>query len=308
LRGRRTQRAYSRLLGCRSNAPYTWESGRRFPSAERFFDIATRSGVDVPRALTGFFRTRPAWLREGQAVDRDLVVDLLSELRGQRTLVELARATGLSRFRLARWFAGETEPRLPDFLALVQATSYRLLDFVAAFVDPEGMAELQAPWRALQASRRAAYSVPWCHVVLRLLETRAFVGKESCAAIDVATALGITPSEAETSLELLEQSGQIERADRSYRVRQLDNVDLADDPERVKELKAWAARLGLERLEQGRQGLFSYNLFCVSERDYGKIQQLHRAYFRQLRALVAESHPSERVLMVNMQLFPLDAR
>jgi hypothetical protein len=32
---------------------------------------------------------------------------------------------------------------------------------------------------------------------------------------------------------------------------------------------------------------------------------LHRAYFRQLRAIVAESAPSERVVMANLQLFSL---
>jgi hypothetical protein len=61
----------------------------------------------------------------------------------------------------------------------------------------------------------------------------------------------------------------------------------------------------LRRISNGSEGLYSYNLCCVSERDYQKMQGLHCAYFRQLRAIVAESTPSERVVLANLQLFAL---
>ena len=50
----------------------------------------------------------------------------------------------------------------------------------------------------------------------------------------------------------------------------------------------------------------SYNLFTVSERDLGRLRELHLAYFRELRAIVAESEPAERVVVANVQLFGLD--
>ncbi|HTV25969.1 MAG TPA: hypothetical protein VMG12_45035 [Polyangiaceae bacterium] len=136
VRGRRTQSAFSRRIGCQSNVLYTWEAGRRFPTARRFFEVAARAGVDVGQALRGFLRTQPAWLDTERLVGGDGVVRFLAELQGERSTVAVARATGKSRFAVARWLAGQTEPRLPDFLSLVHATSYRLLDFVAALVDP----------------------------------------------------------------------------------------------------------------------------------------------------------------------------
>ena len=55
-------------------------------------------------------------------------------------------------------------------------------------------------------------------------------------------------------------------------------------------------------------GLWSYNVFAVSEADLVKIRELHLAYFRALRAIVAESSPTERVVVANVQLFALDAQ
>ena len=103
----------------------------------------------------------------------------------------------------------------------------------------------------------------------------------------------------------MEQGRAFDGPGARFRVKQTLNVDLARDPEAVRRLKVWAGEIGLQRVAAGSEGLYSYNLFCVSERDYSELQRLHRAYFRQLRAIVAESQPSERVVMANLQLFPL---
>ncbi len=305
VRGRRTQAAFSRRIGCQSNVLYTWESGRRFPTARRFLEVAARAGIDVGAGLRAFLRTQPDWLDTERLARGDGVVRFLAELQGNRSVVDIARAVGKSRFAVARWLSGQTEPRLPDFLSLVHATSYRLLDFVAALVDPARVPLVRDAWRELGAAREAAYVAPWCHVVLRLLETECWQSRERVAAADIAAELGITSAEVEEALHLLEVTGQIAQVGGIWRVRQVLNVDLAPDAEAVRRLKAWAAQIGLSRIQAGSEGVYSYNLFCVSERDYEKIQRLHRAYFRELRAVVAESVPSERVVMVNLQLFSL---
>jgi hypothetical protein len=46
--------------------------------------------------------------------------------------VQLAACSGFSRHQAARWLAGATERKLPEWLALIDAASFRLLDFIAA--------------------------------------------------------------------------------------------------------------------------------------------------------------------------------
>jgi transcriptional regulator with XRE-family HTH domain len=309
VRGRRSQEAFSKRLGYNSNVLYLWESGRRYPSASRFLQVCERAGIDVARALAEFLRSEPPWLARHRAeravASTATIANLLSELRGQRSIVDVAKTTGKTRFRVARWFAGETEPRLPDFLSMIEATSFRLVDFIAELVDPQALSSLQERHHRLQAARQAVFDTPWCHVILRLLETRRIQDKHAVTAGDLASELGLSTSQVEHSLRLLETTQQVEPTARGWTVRQVENVDTATDPAAVRELKAWAARIGLERLERGAEGLYSYNLFCVSRADYDKLQALHRAYFRQVRALVAESTPSEDVVMMNLQLFRL---
>ena len=55
----------------------------------------------------------------------------------------------------------------------------------------------------------------------------------------------------------------------------------------------------------GSAGSFAFNVFAVSTQDLERLRQLQRDYFNQLRAIVAESAPVERVVVANMQLFAL---
>src|SRR5690606_37575494 len=86
-------------------------------------------------------------------------------------------------------------------------------------------------------------------------------------------------------------------------------VDTRAQPEAGRVLKTHWARVGLERLhelEPNKADLFSYNLFAVSEADWRRIRERHIAYFHELRAIVAQSQPAERVVLVNLQLLQLD--
>jgi hypothetical protein len=68
-------------------------------------------------------------------------------------MVTLAAKTGFSRHRIARWLSGAAEPKLPQWLALIDASSMRLLDLVAAFVDSLTLPSVSRVWRRLQAAR-----------------------------------------------------------------------------------------------------------------------------------------------------------
>ena len=65
------------------------------------------------------------------------------------------------------------------------------------------------------------------------------------------------------------------------------------------------ARCRERRLLRGVEGTYSYNLYSVSRADLERIQELHRAYFRELRRIVADSQPSECIALATVHLLEL---
>jgi len=306
LRGGRSQVALSRRLGYRTNAAYSWESGRDFPTGARFLEVAARVGVDVRAAIARFYRREPAFLDGHKLLSRDAVAALLVELRGSMPVVQLAARTGYTRFAIARWLSGATEPRLPQLLALIEASSLRLLDFIAAFVDPTTMPSLKGPWLDLEATRRAAHDAPWSQAVLRCLELPAYAAQARHVPGFIAGQLGITLDEEERCLALLLDSGQVQRAHGRYAVHRTLAVDLRSDPVATRKLRTFWTRVALERLEGGSSGVYAYNVFGISNADLVRLRELHASYFQQMRAIIEQSEPVERVAISCTQLIALD--
>jgi transcriptional regulator with XRE-family HTH domain len=305
LRGKRSQAAFSRRLGFRSNVLYAWESGRRYPTASTAFWAAKRTGVDIRSGLELFFRTPPEWLKDADLTTPKGVVLVLNELRAGARINDLAARSGKSRFALSRWFKGQTEPRLPDFLQLVEMTSLRLLDFLAVMTDPARMPSVAAAWRDLEAGRKVAYEVPWSQAVLRVLELDSYTCLPSHEPGDVAMLLGITPEEAGRCLKALEETGQIRRENGRWVIDRILTIDTRRDAEAGKRLKSWWSEVGLERLRSGSEGHFSYNLFTVSDEDWALLQELHANYFQSMRRIIAQSTSSDRVVLANLHLMTL---
>jgi transcriptional regulator with XRE-family HTH domain len=307
LRGRRSQAAFSRRLGYRTNMAYVWEAGRAFPTAANTLAAARRVGIDVSAALRRFYKAPPPWLDTIDPSTSEGVARLIEDLRGRTSIVDLARAAGKSRFAVARWLRGEAEPRLPDFLLLIEKSSLRLLDWLAAFVDPDSMPSLSRAWAELEASRRAAYDVPWTQAVLRALELTGYRSLRKHEPGWIAARIGISLDDERHCLSLLARTGQISLRHGRWELRQVRTVDTRRDAAAEHRVKRWWAELALERLQAPESGLFSYNVFAVSDADFARIQELQLAYFRQMRAIIAESEPSERIVLASQQLVALDS-
>jgi transcriptional regulator with XRE-family HTH domain len=305
-RGSRSQVGFSRKLGYRTNVVYTWESGRRWPTAAVALRAAARAGVDVTAALHAFYGARPPWIDSIAPASPEGISRLLSDLRGHTPILDLARRTGRSRYAVARWLSGEAEPRLPDFLRLVEAASLRLLDLVAAITDPSKLSAARDAWATLEVHRRASYEVPWIPAVLRALELAEYAALPAHVPGWIASRLGISREEEQRCLDLLAESGQIRKRRRRWVQERVLTVDTKQNPGAERHLKSWWAQVGLERLRAGSKGLFSFNVFSVSRADLARLRELHLGYFRALRSIVAESTPGEHVAIANVQLFTLD--
>lgn len=306
LRGRRSQTALSRRLGYKSNVVYRWEAGRAWPTAAAFFAAARRVGVDLPGLLRQFYRTPSERIARLDLTRPAGVAALLADLRGSTPIGELARRAGRSRFAVARWLKGEAEPRLPELLLMIDVATLRLLDFLAGIVDPTTLPSVRDDWQALLLAREAAYSHPWSHAVLRGLELADYVALPRHQPGWLARRLGMPEEEEKRAIELLARTRQIRRRRHKWVVDESRTVDTRADPARSLRMKAWWTRLALERVEAGSEHVLSYNLFSVSAADYQRILELYRAFFQQMRAIVADSRPNERVVLFSTLAVPLE--
>ena len=307
MRGKRSQRGFSKRLGYASNIAYRWETGVCFPLAREALTLAKRDGAAGRTALVAFLGgTLPAALADVDLGTAAGVAQLLRGLRGDTSLVELARRAGCSRFSMARWLSGAAEPRLPELLAVVEAMTFRLLDFLACFTHIERLPSVAAQYRALEAARKIAYDVPWSHAVLRALELSDYQALRRHQPGWLARRLGISRAEEELCLNALATARQINLVRGRWVVDETRTVDTRAQPERGRRLKAQWLRVALERLESGVSGVFGYNLMAVSRADLTRLREMHGAYFRSMQALVADSTPSECVVLFNTELFALD--
>jgi transcriptional regulator with XRE-family HTH domain len=308
LRGKRSQGFVNRRLGCSSNALHAWERGTRQPCATDFLRLARLANVDVDAVLRRF-SVQAVSSPNAHAMRLPPVATWIARLSHDRTQSELARQLGRARNTIARWLDGTTEPRLPDLLRFVEVTTQRLVEFVAAFVDPQALPSLRGTYRDLERQRHLAYAMPWAHAVLRALELDAYAKLPQHEAGFLARQIGISPELETECLRALAAAGQIVRRGRKWRVRRIIAVDTRENADANLLLKRHWAGVGLERLgpaalEQGN--LFSYNLFAISEEGLEQIREAHLQYFERLRSIVAECRHPTRLALANVQLLALD--
>ena len=305
LRGRRSQVAFSRRLGYRSNVAATWESGRRWPTAATTLAAARRVGVGVESGLRRFYKVDVPWLDEHDPTSAEGVAALLSDLRRERSLTDLAGRCGASRYQVSRWLSGASQPRLPDFLGLVDAMTGRLLDFVAVLVDPAVLPSVADRWAQLESARSLFWRMPHAMLVLLALDLEAYRGLAAHDDGWLATRLGLELYQVVGAIDRLAETGQIREEAGRWVPADVQTVDTRRYPEAGAAMKRWWAARAVERLEDADTS-WSTNAFTVSERDWARIVELQRTTYRQLRAIVAASEPAERVVLVHQVVVPMD--
>lgn len=303
IRGRRSQEAFSRRLGYTSNPVADWEAGRRFPTAAETLRACRLSGIDVRTAVERFAPNEGPTI--GDEGDAD-VAAWLSALRGNTTLKELAERTGESRYAVSRWLTGDTRPRLPEFLALVQALTSRLSDLVAELVDIELVPALLEAHRQRHASRRLAFDEPWVSAVLVVMETADYRALPRHEPGWIARRLEVPLEIEERCLARLVETGLLVQERGRYLTREELTIDARAEPDGMKRLKAHWASLGHSRATKPHDGdLVSYNVIAVSREDLDRIREAHVRYFMEVRSIVANSRP-EVAALVNVQLLTWD--
>lgn len=158
VRGKGSQVAVSRRLGCRSDVSADWEGGHRAPTATALLRAMRRVGIDVEAGFEEFQPSSASALHGG-------VSAWLDALKGSTRQADVAQRTGASRHQIRRWLSGEAEPRVPKFLALVPALTGRAHDWVAGgprggHRGPAGLRARRSPIAGGIVSTRSRPSPP----------------------------------------------------------------------------------------------------------------------------------------------------
>lgn len=304
IRGDRSQVAFSRRLRYRGNVAAAWEAGRRSPTAEQMLRACGRCGIDVRAA---FARFHPATAALVGAHGEGLPA-WLDALRGSTKIVAIAARAGVSRFAASRWLEGTARPRVPQFLALVEAITGRSSDLVAALVPIERVPSLLVEHRRREAARRLAFDEPWTEAVLRVLESDEYRSQARHVPGLVAQRLGIDPETEARCLERMVDAGVISRDGPRLRIAAPLTVDTRAFPEALAKLRAHWARVALDRVQVARASdVLAYNVMSVSRTDLARIRELLRSTYREIRSIVSASEPPEVAALVNLQLVDWDA-
>ena len=293
VRGERSQVAFARRLGYRANPITDWENGRRFPTAAEAFRVCERSGIDVVAAFARFHPSLP--LKKGE------LAPWLDALRGSRSTSALAETMGCSRFAVARWLKGATQPRLPEFFRLVQVITGRLAELVAELVPIDRVPALSDGYRAARAAKDVAIEEPWSEAILRIIE----VSGGRATQQHIAAQLGIETATVHRILARLRAAGIVERR-RGYRVVGELNVDTSARPDAERRLREhWSAVLAARAGSLREHETFGYNVMSLSSRDLGEVREILRRAYREIRSLVAASEPRDAVAFTAMGLLEL---
>lgn len=300
LRGKRSQLAFSRRLGYRSNVACDWEAGRRFPTAARTLRNCAVLRLPVDAALAAFQPACLPALRDGKRFRPGRWLDVL---RGGTSVATLALRTGYSRYAIARWLSERAEPRLPAFLHLVEAITGRVSDLVEALVPIEQIPELLERHRRRAAAKRLAFDLPWTEAVLRVIETAGYQHGSSHEPGVIARRLGISTAEEAAALRRLEDAGVVSLSEGRYRDVQALSIDMTASPQDLQKLKTHWAQVALQRIAAPQPGdWLGYNVISISEADLERVRDVMRKAFREIRALTAASNPIETIALLNMQL------
>lgn len=297
LRGKRSQIAFARRLGYRGNPITDWEHGRRYPTAPEALRVAARARVDVARAFAAFAPAPPPSARDDYSV-----AEWLSSLRGSAPIVDLARRAQRSRYQVARWLSGQSVPRLPDFLRLLEAISGRAAEWVAGLVPIEAVPSLKHAHERVSAARSLASELPWSEAVLRVIETEGYRALDAHRDDFIARTLGIEEREVHAVVSALLAAGVVEATPRGLRSLAPLVVDTKGDPAAALRLRRHWAEVAARRAGAEHDDWFAYNVISVSAADCARIEQRLRAVYRELRGIVRESEPSEQAALLTLQL------
>ena len=302
VRGDRKQAQLASELGYRSNVVSAWERGRDVPKLSTFFRLLRLCDCDPNQVLSAFHRAP-----DGFDVDRPGDIGAyLDTLRGKRAVGEIADQIRMDRFLLSRVLRGQSDPRLHDFLELIETLTLGVVNFISLMVDPTALPEIASRAVLMRKARDAATRFPWAQAVVLLAQLPEYRALEAHPRGWFASRLGTTVSEEDQCLSMLVEIGRLSQCGDRYVVSTpAMTIDTGLDATLTRRQSAHWLRAAADRAEQGLPIQLTFNVFSVARSDLGELRALRDRYFAEMRDLIAKSQPDEAALVTLFSSFQL---
>jgi transcriptional regulator with XRE-family HTH domain len=301
LRGARSQRTFAKLLGFARNPVADWEAGRRFPSVHVMFQACALAEVDVEQAVWAF---HPEASHAFAPDSPHAVGAWLDALRGTAPHIEIAHRIPTTRSSVSRWLSGDVVLRLPEFIALLQAITGRLPDFIEHLVPAAALPSLAAQQRSILEARHLARSHPWTLAFVAAIDTALYRSLDAHPRGLLASIFEVSIEEEDAGIEALVTARVLVRDGLRLRLDRPLTLDLTGDPERARDLRRHWLAVSMEQVDACvNEDIFSYNVFSVSRTDFERLREMHAAFYREVRQIIAASTPTDVVAMYGTQLF-----
>ena len=194
--------------------------------------------------------------------------------------------------------SGRARGRLPEVMALVDAMTGRLPDLVGALVPIEEVQELAREAEVRRAFARLAISHPWSPAASAWLDTRDKVPMQTAAA-ELAKATGIPEETSQALLDEMVRTGAALRVRGQLQPAPPATVEVRATAEDLRLVRAHWANVSATRVAEATPGdLFSFNVFAIGRDDLERVKDAQRRFYREVRAIVAESPPEVAAMLV----------
>ncbi len=305
LRGPRSARAFSGMLGFKSDVVSRWESGARDVLAADVFRAIALDGHSPWERVRRFDGTVGAAVEADRGTEHERLAALLRALCEHRSTASIATALGLSARSADRLLTGEFKVRLSTLLLLVEEVSGRAVDFVVTMLDGQLSPTLRAWTGQRRTHQQASVEVPLAEAVLALMRSERWKQRGLDDAQWLAERLLLPREEMQRTLDALVERKVLERKGDRHEANAVAHVDLSIVDGGRETSKFWfreAARRS-ELLPQPHLGWLVYGTTQANSR---RIYATLRRAYQEVLDILREGAPSERVELLTLGIFALD--
>ena len=288
IRGKRTQKDLSRILGFKFNQWHKWESGLKVLTWSDLVNLCKTLELPLDLAVNRVLGDPDFPVANGPRLIREIQDKYLGRSGSQTSVA------GLSPSKRKRIFSGKQEPDLALILQILDEHTSSLPIFLDALCPNFDEPRTQRQIRAIKQQLRNEADTPWLSAVEAALETRIYKFAAHHEDEIISTLLGLPRPVVVDALKTLAASGAIELKDGKYAL-SVKRVDMEGDLSASARLARFWTALTLHRFDtpdgipSSRRG-WTYRIFPVS----AQAQQELREAVRQLSGRITESATRDR--------------